>query len=1203
MTKPKNKRSSSPLSSPLPLPTTIGERSSLIQAGFGGPSDRDEPWYRFPTDVSEAERLLPRAHGEEKYVIQGEIARGGMGAILSAVDRDIRREVAMKIMIGEFEEEDRARFVEEAQITGQLEHPNIVPVHELGIDREGRLFFTMKRVRGQSLEEILAALREREPLAMRRFPLPVLLRAFIEVCHAIAFAHAKGVLHRDLKPANIMLGDFGEVLVMDWGLAKVMAAPERPRSTLLGERETPPAESAPFFANVTTFRKRVGWKTADGFVAGTPAYMSPEQARGEEIDPRSDVYALGAILYEILTLRPTVEGDSVEDIMQKVVNGTIPPPQPFHPDRPIPEELIAIALKALEYAPQNRYQSVHELRLDVERYLEEGGAFAGRGGRKEKGWRRLLASPARALLFLSLGLILLGALFFLLRESIRLQHIAEKERVFRIQAEREKEALRNQLEASPPQGDIAPPPTASTPSPWNLLFSDDFDRPELASEWEVVEGKASVQDGALYLEGAGPQYIVLRLPARGDVRVEFEGWQSEEPLCDLSCEFASSGRPFSGVLLQFGAYFNSRNQLLVEGREVVDLTSFPLIEAGKRHRIVAERRGDYFRLEVDGIVALDCCARLSEEIRSHDRIALYGFHGKHGFDSIRVFTRGLSSNASVSDLLPKLACEGYPQAAEMAYRLTAQSATSASEQVAALIAGMRLRAQGGDWEGAVRMLQDSRLTHRLEEDPWIESSRCFPRFQERDPFYQYHALHVILCRRLLLSSSLEHEKREETLDALLESLQALSELPRWGEILAAVTHEGWEVESLSLHAHEPLSLEWLRGLRLRRLDLSHTPVKSLQPLEGMPLRCLSLAWSGVENLSPLAGSSLLLLSLEGCPVKDLSPLRHLPLLDLSLAYSSVENLAPLSGMALSRLDLGSTSIVDLSPLETLHLRSLILDGTPISSLVPLQKLPLLHLSIGKTLVTDLSPLSGKSLFFLRLDQTKICDLRPLHNMPLAYLSLSGIPLDAEDYDVLSSLPLFSLTVDLTPGIGKNLIARIPSLTWLNGCRIPHVQRVLPDLERALAGEKVDLSRYAERVGKKRMLVLPLRLSWIEAEAFCQAQKARLPSPATNEEFEELLTYLAKTTDLSGSIHVDAEWDEKTQTPRWRSGAEWRWDGAIPMLRRELARYRKNQAEDHHEGERFTLGFDWRGRKWTSGPNQAIRTCILVWEAESRQKDP
>src|SRR5262245_40087134 len=204
------------------------------------------------------------------YSVGDVIGKGGMGEVLLARDPEIGRDVAIKRMVDGASPALLARFMREAKIQARLEHPAIVPVHELGRDAEGRPYFTMKRLTGTTLHEVL----QRPPR------LPELLRTFVDVCLAIGFAHARGVVHRDLKPANIMVGDFGEVYVLDWGLARVTAEADEPRSS----DDLAAADGL----------------TQAGAMLGTPGYMAPEQVRDAGlVGPAADVYALGCLLFEI----------------------------------------------------------------------------------------------------------------------------------------------------------------------------------------------------------------------------------------------------------------------------------------------------------------------------------------------------------------------------------------------------------------------------------------------------------------------------------------------------------------------------------------------------------------------------------------------------------------------------------------------------------------------------------------------------------------------------------------------------------------------------------------------------------------------------------------------------------------------------------------------------------------------------------------
>ncbi len=282
-----------------------------------------------------------------RYVLGRELGRGGGGRVVRAFDRMLGRTVAMKVLRREVEVDDAIidRFVAEAQATGQLEHPNIVPVYDFGVLPTGEVFYTMREVRRQSLRAVLNSLRQGDPATASEYTLVKLVSILRQICQAVDYAHSRGVVHRDLKPDNVMLGDFGEVLVMDWGLARVLET---------GVQTSPQSDEA-------------------GHTLGTPAYMSPEQARGDldRVDERSDVYSLGAILYETLTLEPPFLGENAVEVMWNVVEADLTDPAARAPDgRPVPEELERICQRALERDRDLRFRTVREFHNALEDWLE-----------------------------------------------------------------------------------------------------------------------------------------------------------------------------------------------------------------------------------------------------------------------------------------------------------------------------------------------------------------------------------------------------------------------------------------------------------------------------------------------------------------------------------------------------------------------------------------------------------------------------------------------------------------------------------------------------------------------------------------------------------------------------------------------------------------------------------------------------------------
>ena len=384
--------------------------------------------------------LAHEAESRERYTLSRLHARGGLGQVWLALDADLGRQVALKEVRPEREDDQSvvARFLEEAKITGQLEHPGIVPVYELARrSTDGHPYYTMRFVRGRTLSDAIGDYhRRREAGNTSPLDLAALLNAFVGVCQAVAYAHSRKVIHRDLKPQNVVLGDFGEVVVLDWGLAKLVDGGE--------------GSAAPSLVALDP-----GWHhdaTVQGQVLGTPAYMAPEQAEGrlDRLDRRTDIHGLGAIFYEILTGRPPFGGEDTREVLARVVHENPTPARSVVASTP--PALEAVCLRALAKRPEDRYDEAGMLAAEVQRFLagEPVAAYpeplltrAGRWVRKH----RTLTTAAAAV-----GLVVLAAsLVAYRREAIHAARLVKANQ----EVQRQRDEARRQGEEAARQRDLA----------------------------------------------------------------------------------------------------------------------------------------------------------------------------------------------------------------------------------------------------------------------------------------------------------------------------------------------------------------------------------------------------------------------------------------------------------------------------------------------------------------------------------------------------------------------------------------------------------------------------------------------------------------------------------------------------------------------------------------------------------------------------
>lgn len=319
-----------------------------------------------------------------RYLVRGEIGRGGMGRVLVAEDPELGRVVAIKILLdpSQVRHDQLQRFVAEARITSQLEHPNIIPVHDLGVTTGGQLYFVMKRVDGQGLDEVILRLAAGQAETLEHWTRHRLLTTFVQLCNAVGYAHERGVLHRDLKPANVMLGRFGEVLLMDWGVARLL---EQMQPQDAAEDATV-LDSISLAPNTTR-------TTLEGATVGTPGFLAPEQASGvfSALGPFSDVWSLGAILYELITYKPAFTGATALQVLYQAAQSSPKDPRSRAPQLNIPDEIAEICLRSLALRPEDRFDTALELGEAVEGFLEGSRrkeAAAGHVAAADRTWSR-----------------------------------------------------------------------------------------------------------------------------------------------------------------------------------------------------------------------------------------------------------------------------------------------------------------------------------------------------------------------------------------------------------------------------------------------------------------------------------------------------------------------------------------------------------------------------------------------------------------------------------------------------------------------------------------------------------------------------------------------------------------------------------------------------------------------------------------------
>ncbi|MEP6672131.1 MAG: protein kinase [Chthoniobacter sp.] len=955
--------------------------------------------------IAAVRRALPEELlRERKYEIGGLVAEGGMGAILSADEATTGRTVAMKVVHSNPSPGDLIRLIKEAQITSQLEHPNIVPLHELGVDEHDQVFYTMKMIQGLTLKQILEIVAHGTPGERSKYPLTQLLNIFQKVCDAIGFAHSRSVIHRDLKPDNIMVGEYGEVLVMDWGLAKVLG--EAPSSVVEQEAAMKVTDSGAGSLSASA--------TMAGSILGTPQYMPPEQARGDVDlqDQRSDVYSLGAILYQILALRPPVIGRDAEEIIAKVRGGAIEPlhAAPVRSDWPIPESLAAVALRAMAMDADQRYASVPALQKDIVAY-QRGFATAAEDAGLRKQLALLLRRHRREAAILAAGVVaLLGMAAFAFAHVTRersaatqARKIAETERGQAQEASAHAVADRARAEternrANAALAELRQAAPAFQGQAGTLVEEQKFDE---ALEKNRLAIQLVPDDAGYHLFRAHTLAAMQRLPeAVESYRRVLElrpGDAEAKPNLELCQRLLTeaAGKPLdraqqTQLLEAILAQKRTADSVLLAqalGRQAA--VGMALIQTRLKSLAQQEKWNDArLTKQADGAYALDL-----SDLSVPDLSLLQGLP----IGSLKL-GRGTVTDLSPLASLPlkELDCADNP-VRDLAplQKLPIERLNISGTKVTDLTALAHLPLQ----QLSISFTEITDLAPLRELPLQTLRTAGLPiRSVEALRGLRLRELDLFACRQLtdLTPLAALAELQSVNLPAQINDLgfvRQLRSLQRLGNSGAVADGTAFDKlptvaqffatqgQRLASEKQFGPRLELLRNL-LRKYGAPESKIAAVG-LDSEGFLDLDIAGLAMPDLSSMSGLPIRRLVIRGTGATVLTPLSGMPLVSLDASENPLSNLAPLSACpALKILDIHGTNVADLRPLAALKLERLVAAGTHVQDIATLRGLPLAELDLVACAdLTTLAPLAGAPRLETLLAPGKVADATILRQIP------------------------------------------------------------------------------------------------------------------------------------------------------------------------------------------------------------------------------
>ena len=916
-------------------------------------------------------KLTPKP--QEKYIFRKSIGRGGMKMVIQVKDRDTMRDIAMAVFpdAAHRPAADLRRFIDEARITASLEHPNIVPVHDIGIDATGAPYFTMKLLRGETLASVLKKLNSGDPEYRKLYTLPALLRIFNRVCDAVAFAHSKGVIHLDLKPENIQIGDFGEVLLMDFGLAKIISKADEDEK-----------KEAPVYTNQTY----IPGVTIDGITKGTPGYMAPEQAAGKNSlkDFRSDVYSLGAILYSIATYQnPLAKQDNMKQMMLDTVKGNIIPPRERAPERMIPIGLDAVIRKAMSVRLPSRYQSVKELRDEIRAFLAGFPTQAEKAGLAKQFLlfirRNKITFPAITLSIF----LLLGIAYYAILDS------------------------------------------AKRKPGWSELYNDVYTDQDISASnyafynstlyvkvpgWKMSDKGLHMESGEWFFVNklnmcSGQRAVLKFIPTKGSsLRIALHTGIEQ---LDYAWENPAG---YTVVLGAFGGAQDViyRNEKKGMGNILVSADSG--IVPGILNTVEIERDNEFFRIKVNNALILETTDLFPLKAASYGSFGLRADGDGVILQALAIYRLVPPEKASpliAADVLMERnyyldAVEQYMLIAENYEKGPITDIALAKAYVAASTF-IEDRDKRDEICGSIRR----KLAPRMEKFAYrkmILEADVVTYWKDEKYSLAFNTLKQIFKKDpnstvMLKILQLPHKKLpSKVADSMLDYIARNTRLTQ-----------------LDLSGYGITSLKRLSNMGLRFLNCSGNQLTSLDGLEGMPLEFLNCSNNQISSLEPLRYIGIKSLSCTNNKISSLEPVNMSSLTALDVSFNDITSLDSITGKELNTLRIRGNKVTSLKPLSGLPLRVLDAGHTEISDLSPLRRMPLETLLLDHTPVSDLSSVKNMQFITLSLYNCKqLKELSPLFRMTsLRSLSLPPEPGDITPLRSLSNL-LFITSSEIVP---------------------------------------------------------------------------------------------------------------------------------------------------------------------------------------------